>query len=264
MNLPTQDDLRAKLPEEIQNSEHATRLENLKFSLKKAHEVVRENNRKSHEKNKENYDKRAKERNFEIGEVVYLFCPAKKPGKCKKFRRVWQGPYKIIGKLSSLNYQIVDKKGKETVVHVNRLKKSHDQRLWEPLNQTLPKEKQIRPRKIEGQDEDQVIQSRPMLSEEAREPQRLHEPQGIDETRQSISPRHEQPQRTETPAIRRAPLLENLDSTRRDPNYEPSGSPRSRRELEATPQGPPVTRSRARLQQLGERTIVQRQDTNSE
>jgi hypothetical protein len=264
MNLPTQDDLRAKLPEKLQNSEHATRLENLKFSLKKAYEVVKENNRKSHEKNKENYDKKAKERNFEIGEVVYLFCPAKEPGRCQKSRRVWQGPYKIIRKLSSLNYRIVDKKGKESVVHVNRLKKSHDQRLWDPFNQSRPKEKQTRPRKIEGQDEDEVIQSRPMLSEEAREPQRLHEPQGTDETRQSISPRPEQPQRTETPAIRRAPLPENLDSTRRDPNYEPSSSPRSRRELEATPQGPQVTKSGARLQQLDERTIIQRPDTNSE
>jgi hypothetical protein len=34
MNLPTQDNLRAKLPEEIQNSEHATRLENLEFNKK--------------------------------------------------------------------------------------------------------------------------------------------------------------------------------------------------------------------------------------
>ncbi|KDR11716.1 hypothetical protein L798_14477, partial [Zootermopsis nevadensis] len=121
MKLPTQDDLQAKLPEELQNSEHATRLENLKFSLKKAYEVVKENNRKSHEKNKENCDKKAKERHFQIGDVVYLFCPAKKPGKCQKFKRVWQGPYKIIAKLSSLNYRIIDKKGKESVVHVNRL-----------------------------------------------------------------------------------------------------------------------------------------------
>jgi hypothetical protein len=36
------------------------------------------------------------------------------------------------------------------------------------------------------------------------------------------------------------------DSVRRDPNYEPSSSHRSRRELETTPHVPPLTRSRAR------------------
>jgi hypothetical protein len=46
------------LPEEIQNPEHATRLENLKFSLKKANEAVAENNRKSHFKNKKIRQKR--------------------------------------------------------------------------------------------------------------------------------------------------------------------------------------------------------------
>jgi ribosomal protein L29 len=47
MDLPTQDDLRAKLPEEVKNSVHATRLENLKFRLEQAYEAV-ENNKKSH------------------------------------------------------------------------------------------------------------------------------------------------------------------------------------------------------------------------
>jgi hypothetical protein len=42
------------------------------------------------------------------------------------------------------------------------------------------------------------------------------------------------------------------DSTLRDPNYTPPRSPQSLRELAATPQAPPLTRSRARLQQLQE------------
>jgi hypothetical protein len=42
------------------------------------------------------------------------------------------------------------------------------------------------------------------------------------------------------------------DSARRDPDYQPSRSPRSRRELDSTPIAPPVTRSRARLQLQGQ------------
>lgn len=36
------------------------------------------------------------------------------------------------------------------------------------------------------------------------------------------------------------------DTVRRDPNYEPSSSPRSRRELDTIPHAPPLTRSGAR------------------
>ena len=59
--------------------------------------------------------------------MFYLFCPARKPGRCHKFRSFWQGSFIVVQKLSDLNYKIVDKKGKEFVVHINRLKKSYDQ-----------------------------------------------------------------------------------------------------------------------------------------
>ena len=38
------------------------------------------------------------------------------------------------------------------------------------------------------------------------------------------------------------------DSIRMDPDYIPSDSPRSRRELGTSPYSPPMTRSRSRLQ----------------
>jgi len=85
-----------------------------------------------------------------------------------------------------------------------------------------------------------------------------------DETRVDIEPREPQtPQATEEPAQTATPLRisppergttetigtqaqEISDSVRRDPNYDPSSSPRSRRELDTTPHGPPLTRSRTR------------------
>ena len=44
-------------------------------------------------------------------------------------------------KLSDLNYEIVDKKGKEFVVHINRLKKSYDQTPWSFENTLRPRQK---------------------------------------------------------------------------------------------------------------------------
>ena len=43
--------------------------------------------KKAHQKDKAYYDKKAKERKFEVNDKVYLFCPARRPGRCHKFRR---------------------------------------------------------------------------------------------------------------------------------------------------------------------------------
>jgi hypothetical protein len=80
MKLPTPDDLTAKLPEDMETSKHSHKLENLKQNLQKAYEIARENNLKAHGKNKLHYDQKTKERNFNVGDIVYLFCPAQKPG----------------------------------------------------------------------------------------------------------------------------------------------------------------------------------------
>jgi hypothetical protein len=74
----------------------------------------------------------------------------------------------VVQKLSDLNYKIVDKKGKEFVVHVNRLKKSYDQTPWSFKNARRPRQE---PRKPETFDEDVEIQSRPIAISDEREPQ---------------------------------------------------------------------------------------------
>jgi hypothetical protein len=58
MKLPTADDLKAKLPREIQNTGFGHKLENLRLNLRKAYEEVRKNNRKAHEVNKKYYDRK--------------------------------------------------------------------------------------------------------------------------------------------------------------------------------------------------------------
>jgi hypothetical protein len=44
---------------------------------KRTYKAVRINSRRSHDKKKEIYDRKAKERKFEVDEIVYLFCPAR-------------------------------------------------------------------------------------------------------------------------------------------------------------------------------------------
>ena len=120
MPLPSTENLNAKASRE--NSDHHKRLQNLKASLKSAYKMVKRANRKSHLNNKRLRDRKAKLRKFELGDLVYLYCPAMKPGLSRKFRKPWSGPFKITTKISDLNYEIVGHNGKKQTVHVNRLK----------------------------------------------------------------------------------------------------------------------------------------------
>jgi len=179
MVLPNEGDLKTKISHDIQDVDQVKRLENLKSSLKKAYKEVRLNNQKAHQKNKAYYDKKAKERKFEVNYKVYLFCPARKPGRCHKFRSFWQGPFIVVQKLSDLNYKVVNKKRKECVVHINRLKKSYDQTPWSFENTRHPR-KNTRLLDTETLDGEVVIQSRPIVTSEEREPQ-VVEAQALEE-----------------------------------------------------------------------------------
>jgi hypothetical protein len=112
MVLTCTDDLRAKLSKEVKDQGQARRLEMLKANLERAYKLIRKNNKKSHLNNKRLYDRKAKIRNFVKGKLVYLYNPARKPGKCRKIHNPWICPFKVTAKLSELNYEIVSMTGK--------------------------------------------------------------------------------------------------------------------------------------------------------
>jgi hypothetical protein len=122
MRLPTPEDLSPNLPRQTAELDCNQSLRNLKSKLSAAYKIVRENNRKSHESNKRKYDRKAKVRKFQVNDLVYLFCPARKPGVAHKFRKPWSGPFRIVERISDLNYRTESKKRMQNVVHVNRLK----------------------------------------------------------------------------------------------------------------------------------------------
>ena len=67
-------------------------------------------------------------------------------------------------KLSDLNYKIVDKKGKEFVVHSNRLNKSYDQTPWSFENARRPRQKTRQLVTDETLDANMEIQSWPIAT----------------------------------------------------------------------------------------------------
>jgi len=85
MPIPTDENFKAKISKE--NPSHSQRLEYFKASIRSAYKLVRGANSRSHQNNKECYDRKAKFRKFEVNDLVYLYNPAIKPGLSKKLKR---------------------------------------------------------------------------------------------------------------------------------------------------------------------------------
>ena len=130
MVIPSLQSLRAKLSPEIRDTDQASRLENLKSNLRTAYKMVRYLVRKSHAYNK-HYDRSAKDREFAVGEYVYLYNPALKVGVSAKFRRPWVGPWRVTIWKCRLNYEIENQQGKRIVVHVKRLTRAYNPVDWQ-------------------------------------------------------------------------------------------------------------------------------------
>ena len=113
MTLPSNDNMKAKLSKELENSHHPCQLESSKSSLKLTCELVRKANNKPHLKIRL-YDRRVKLISFEVRYLVYLYNEARKPGQCHKFLKPWTGPFRMTAKLSDLNYEIVSLNRRKT------------------------------------------------------------------------------------------------------------------------------------------------------
>jgi hypothetical protein len=143
MVLPTTQSTMAKLSPEVRGTNYEGPLENLKSCLKRASKKVRQNIDKSYKANKRYYERKAKEREFGVGDIVYLFNPVKKPGKCAKFRKFWHGPFKIVEQVAKLDYRIENSQGKQFVVHQNRLKKAKNPQIWKSAEKTPLKKSRV-------------------------------------------------------------------------------------------------------------------------
>ncbi|UYV68140.1 hypothetical protein LAZ67_5003163, partial [Cordylochernes scorpioides] len=100
-------------------------IENCLDKIARTRQVVINNTEKTQERMKRNYDKKHNERIYEPGHLVAVWTPVRKIGKCEKLLKKYFGPYRILKKLSNVNYLIEPKNnpGQDPlIVHVSRLK----------------------------------------------------------------------------------------------------------------------------------------------
>jgi hypothetical protein len=172
--------------------------------------------------------------------LVYLYNPALKSGLTRKFAKPWKGPSLITKKISELNYEIMDSKGKRQVVHVNRLKKSFNPECWNPKLMQKPEKiapwKAVKPQSEKGISQNEVrIGPYPLVWPQNSEARTEHEPLG-DHT--PDTPDLSQ-QNTDTPI-----------TDRNDPSYESPDTSLSRRVLQTSRTHPQLTRLRAKAQDV--------------
>jgi hypothetical protein len=73
---------------------------------------------------KEYYDRKHKQVDFHVNDLVMIYFPATKIGKTYKFLAKWDGPYKVLAKINDVNYRVASlAQDKILAVHVQRMLK---------------------------------------------------------------------------------------------------------------------------------------------
>ena len=87
--------------------------------METAREVVEKNAKLTQAKQKEYYNRKARELNLLAGDKVLQLLPS----STKKFVAHWQGPYTVVRRIGKVNYEIhmPDKGGRNQIFHVNQL-----------------------------------------------------------------------------------------------------------------------------------------------
>ena len=98
-------------------------LRNLREKLSAVRELASENGRKAKSCHKLYHDRKAKNRNFEVGYQGLVF----RPRKLNKLINEWKGPMTIVRKLTDVNYEVSAGQGPMSlrVYHVNGMKAWH-------------------------------------------------------------------------------------------------------------------------------------------
>ena len=92
--------------------------------LAKMSETARENSTQARKKQKQWYDQNAREWKFEPGEQVLVLLPT----SMSKLLAQWQGLYPVLRHIGEKNYyqiDMVDKRKRKRIFHVNMLRKWH-------------------------------------------------------------------------------------------------------------------------------------------
>ena len=110
--------------EETDDTSYSTYMNKQREQFAEAYEKVRQKISQKQCYQSQQYNCRIHGKPFNKGELVWLFNPAIKKGRSRKFHRRWGGQYRICEKLSDVTYRVQHTgNNKCKVVHFNRLKK---------------------------------------------------------------------------------------------------------------------------------------------
>jgi ribosomal protein L21E len=91
--------------------------------LREIADIVKENLKKVQGKQKQQYDKNARLREFTPGDPVLVLLPT----STSKLLAQWQGPYQVLKRVGRVSYLVDmrDKRKRKRIFHVNMLKEFH-------------------------------------------------------------------------------------------------------------------------------------------
>ena len=93
-------------------------------AMHNAYDLARQRLQGNQRRQKALYDRKSADNTYKVPDAVWLHQPAVPPGTSPKFHRPWDGPYRILEKLSPVvvRLQHCSRPAKQPIVHVDRLK----------------------------------------------------------------------------------------------------------------------------------------------
>ena len=102
-----------------QGPEYARRLQD---RMESAHAFARDQLQKAGVRQKRNYDLRARGGDFKAGDLVWVYSPKRKKGRCPKLDCHWVGPCEVLEKLGEVVYRVqLPPRGRRVALHRDRL-----------------------------------------------------------------------------------------------------------------------------------------------
>jgi len=121
LRLPL-DLIRGVLPGNERVNSFGSFVQELRHKLEGIHENVRQSLNVHSLRAKARYDEKARQLHFKEGQEVWFFNPRRIKGRTPKLQKDWEGPYRVITKLSDVVFRIPkSNKHRYKVVHADRL-----------------------------------------------------------------------------------------------------------------------------------------------
>lgn len=105
--------------QDVPGPEYARKLQD---RLESAHAFARDQLEKAGMRQKRNYDVRNKGKDFRAQDLVWVYIPKRKKGRCPKLDSHWDGPCRVLERVGEVVYRVqVPPRGRKVVLHRDRL-----------------------------------------------------------------------------------------------------------------------------------------------